>query len=80
VAHSYGGVISTQAVEARFAKWSRGEEGRARGVVGILYLCAFLLEVGQSLAGAFGGSLPPYVAVDVSAQQNDLKTSNVAES
>lgn len=77
MAHLYGGFISTQAVEARFARWNRGEKG---GVVGILYICAFLLEVGQSLAGALDGSLPPYVAVGVSAQQNDLKTSNVAES
>ena len=65
VAHSYGGVITTQAIEERFTKYSREADGKRGRVVGILYMCAFLLEGGQSLAGAFGGSLPPYVVVDV---------------
>lgn len=66
VPHSYGGVITTQAIEERFTKHSRDADGKRGGVVGILYMCVFLLEAGQSLAGAFGGSLPPYVVVDVS--------------
>ena len=66
VAHSYSGVITIQAIEERFAKRSYEFDGKRGGVVGILYMCAFLLEAGQSLAGAFGGSLPPYVVVDVS--------------
>lgn len=66
VAHSYGGVVATQAVEQRFAKKIRENEGRKGGVVRLVYMCAFLLEVGQILPGAVGGSLPPFVTLDVS--------------
>jgi pimeloyl-ACP methyl ester carboxylesterase len=65
VAHSYGGVVATQAVEQRFARKTREKEGKKGGVVRIVYMCAFLLDVGQTLAGAFGGSLPPFIPVDV---------------
>lgn len=66
VAHSYGGVITTQAVEQRFAKKERVREGKSGGVSRIVYMCAFLLEVGQSLVNALGGTLPPFIPVDVS--------------
>ena len=66
VGHSYGGVVATQAVKQRFAKKVRAEEGKKGGVLRILYICAFMVKDGQSLADPFGGTLPPFITIDVS--------------
>jgi pimeloyl-ACP methyl ester carboxylesterase len=47
-AHSYGGVPATEGV------------ADLSNVVGLLYLCAFQLDIGESLAAAAGGSLPDW--------------------
>jgi pimeloyl-ACP methyl ester carboxylesterase len=65
VAHSYGGVVATQAVEQRFAKKTCEKEGKKGGVVRIVYMCAFLMNVGEPLPGASGGSLAPFMLADV---------------
>ena len=46
--HSYGGAVITEAVTAD------------SGVAHLVYLCAFLLEEGESLASAVGGAPPPW--------------------
>src|SRR5687768_16528264 len=46
--HSYGGVVITEAVTAD------------SGVAHLIYLCAFLLDEGESLACAVGGTVPPW--------------------
>lgn len=48
VGHSYGGAVMTEAVTAD------------SGVAHLVYLCAFLLEKGESLAGAVGGTAPAW--------------------
>jgi pimeloyl-ACP methyl ester carboxylesterase len=48
VAHSYGGLPVTEAVSAD------------SGVVHLVYLCAFQLDVGESLLAAVGGTPPPW--------------------
>ena len=48
VGHSYGGAVVTEAVTA------------GSGVVRVVYLCAFLLDAGESLLGAVGGTPPPW--------------------
>lgn len=48
VAHSYGGAVATQAITAD------------SGVTHIVYLCAFQLDVGESLLGLVGGQAPPW--------------------
>lgn len=71
IAHSYGGVVTTQAVDARFAFQSRRTRGLTGGVIRIVYMCAFLLPQGECLRTALtSGSpsyakLPPYISVDV---------------
>ncbi|GAA1295397.1 alpha/beta hydrolase [Pseudonocardia aurantiaca] len=47
-AHSYGGVPTTEGV------------ADLPNVVGIVYLCAFQLDIGESLASAAGGTLPDW--------------------
>lgn len=58
VLHSYGGVLGTEAVREHFGKKSRQERGLTGGVLGLLYMCAFVIPVGISLETAFGGCAP----------------------
>jgi pimeloyl-ACP methyl ester carboxylesterase len=55
VGHSYGGVAV-----------SEGAAG-APNAVGLVYLCAFLLDAGRSLLDAMQHELPPWIAVDEAA-------------
>lgn len=48
VGHSYGGAVVTEAVTAD------------SGVAHLVYLCAFQLDVGESLLGLVGGQAPPW--------------------
>jgi pimeloyl-ACP methyl ester carboxylesterase len=48
VSHSYGGSPVTEAVTAD------------SGVTHLVYLCAFMLDVGESLLGTVGGTPPPW--------------------
>lgn len=65
VAHSYGGIVTTQAVDAEFSKKAREAKGLAGGVIRLVFMCAFLLPLGDSLGSAFGGSFPPFIPIDV---------------
>ena len=47
-AHSYGGVPATEGLADQ------------RGVVGLVYVCAFQLDVGESLSGAMGTAAPDW--------------------
>jgi hypothetical protein len=59
IAHSYGGNVVSQAVDKEFAKEVRQREGSSGGVIRIVYMCAFLIPLGQSAASTFGGGPPP---------------------
>jgi pimeloyl-ACP methyl ester carboxylesterase len=48
VGHSYGGVAITEAATAEL------------GVAHLVYLCAFQLDVGESLVASLGGEVPPW--------------------
>ena len=65
VAHSYGGVVTTQAVDPPFARQARAARRHSGGVVRLLYVCAFVLPLGESLASMFGDPehLPPFIPV-----------------
>lgn len=71
VAHSYGGIVATQAVAERFAKQRRAAESKSGGVLHLVYMCAFLLPINISLAGQFGGALPPFITVTVSFMEHE---------
>lgn len=68
-AHSYGGVVTTDAVWPKYSKRNRTLIGKKGGVIRLIYACAFLLVPGQTLVDAFQGNglLPPFIECDVSA-------------
>lgn len=64
--HSYGGIVGTQAITSDLSKTARQAKGLGLGgVIHMLYLCAFVVPEKNSLATALGGSLPPYITIDV---------------
>ena len=67
LAHSYGGIVITQAALKTFAKAERRASSAqgGGGIVRIIYLTAFLPLPDASLASTLGG-LPPFVPVNVS--------------
>ena len=52
VMHSYGGVVGTNALHGL-------------AIDRLIYMTAFVPPAGNSLAGMFGGSLPPFITADV---------------
>jgi len=64
VMHSYGGVVGSESVHERYGKKARESQGLPGGVTQLLYLCAFILPIGASLASALGGGLPPFIKVE----------------
>jgi pimeloyl-ACP methyl ester carboxylesterase len=58
--HSYGGIVGTDAL-AEVSFQIRSKSGLKGGVRRLLYMCAFVPQGGQSLAGIFGGGLPPWL-------------------
>ncbi|KAF7587688.1 hypothetical protein BBP40_006874 [Aspergillus hancockii] len=51
VMHSYGGVVGTEALQGLALKR-------------LIYMTAFVPSSGKSLAGMFGGRLPPFIKID----------------
>lgn len=66
VAHSFGGVVATDAITPARAFRARSLAGVGGGVVRLVYVCSYVLLPGQSLASAFGGAPAPFVKTDVS--------------
>ena len=52
--HSYGGAVGTEAVKGLWAS-ERASKGLSGGVIHLIYMCGFMLQVGESVGGA---SLP----------------------
>lgn len=75
VAHSYGGIPSSQAIEG-FDINSRKAAGKLGGVVHVFYLAAFLIPEGVSIDKAVGGDAPFY---DVNAERTLVNVINPEE-
>jgi pimeloyl-ACP methyl ester carboxylesterase len=58
--HSYGGVVGTDALYG-LSVTERAKQGLKGGLKRLVYMCAFIPQNGQSLAGIFGGGMPPYI-------------------
>ena len=65
--HSYGGVIMSEALTPGYDIRARSLVGLRGGIIGLLFICAFVLLPGQSLCTALGGELPPFIPQDVSS-------------
>ncbi|PYI11009.1 alpha/beta-hydrolase [Aspergillus sclerotiicarbonarius CBS 121057] len=59
VAHSYGGVVVSNAVKG-LDKASRARDGKSGGIIQVVYMGSFALDRGQSLLGVLGGTYPPW--------------------
>jgi pimeloyl-ACP methyl ester carboxylesterase len=70
VLHSYGGIPGTESAKGLLKK-DRDAEQRAGGIISIVYITAFLLPVGATLASFLGG-MPPWVIFDVSDIQEEV--------
>lgn len=74
VGHSYGGVVMTDSLfDLSIEK--RKSKGLSGGVKEMIYLCAFIPWKDQSIAGIFGGQLPPWIKLDVSNCGGAIRTS-----
>ncbi|MCJ1311313.1 hypothetical protein MMC25_004984 [Agyrium rufum] len=59
VAHSYAGIPSGTAIKG-LSKGERIAKGEKGGIVGLVYLCAFVPQQGVSLFDMVGGQWPPW--------------------
>ncbi|KAI9931995.1 hypothetical protein ASPWEDRAFT_40178 [Aspergillus wentii DTO 134E9] len=63
VGHSYGGVVTSNAVEG-LSKADRSRQGKKGGVVLVVYMSAFVLPKGTSLKDMLGGEFLPWMNID----------------
>ncbi|GKZ38829.1 hypothetical protein AbraIFM66950_011352 [Aspergillus brasiliensis] len=61
--HSYAGMPGAAAALG-MAKSQRVKQGKRGGVIGMVFIAAFLVPEGVSCAGLQGGSLPPWILLD----------------
>ncbi|THC88927.1 hypothetical protein EYZ11_011628 [Aspergillus tanneri] len=61
--HSYAGMPGAAAA-AGLAKSQRAQKGKTGGVIGLLFLGAFVVPESLSCAGLQGGNLPPWILLD----------------
>lgn len=64
VSHSWSGLPVNSALDG-LSKSERGGNGQKGGVVKIIFLSAFIPDVGQSLIASFGGTAPDWYIMDV---------------
>ncbi|GFF44459.1 hypothetical protein IFM58399_07298 [Aspergillus lentulus] len=63
VMHSYAGMPGAAAAKG-LAKTERMQQGKSGGIVGMVFIAAFLVPEGLSCAGLQGGYLPPWILLD----------------
>ncbi|KAJ5294218.1 hypothetical protein PENANT_c028G08897 [Penicillium antarcticum] len=73
IAHSWAGLPVNSALDG-LSKLEREAEGLKGGVVKLVFIAAFLPQIGEGLIGAFGGTPPPWYVVD--EQTNTFTTSD----
>lgn len=69
VVHSYGGLVGSEAMKG-LGKKQRESEGKKGGVVRLVYICAFFLELGMHLQAVKNDQPHPWMKVDVSGLSN----------
>ncbi|RAL08853.1 uncharacterized protein BO97DRAFT_408097 [Aspergillus homomorphus CBS 101889] len=66
--HSYAGMPGASAARG-LSKVERQQQGKAGGILGLIFLAAFLVPEGVSCAGFQGGDLPPWILLDNPSSQ-----------
>lgn len=66
VLHSWAGLPVCSALDG-LSKTEREKEGKTGGVVKLVFIAAFIPQVGESLISALGGAPPPWHIRDVSS-------------
>ena len=69
VVHSWAGLPVCGALDG-LSKAEREKDGKQGGVIKLVFLAAFLPQVGESLISAFGGAPPPWYVRDVSVSSS----------
>lgn len=67
IAHSWAGLPVSSALEG-LSKSERETAGQKGGVMKLIFITAFIPNIGESLIGAFGGMPPPWYVRDVSSK------------
>jgi hypothetical protein len=65
MAHSYGGLPATESIRG-VSKKTRAAQGKAGGVIRILYTTAVVPAVGGDLPSVMGDNIPASIQIDVS--------------
>jgi hypothetical protein len=65
ISHSWAGLPVNSALDG-LSKLEREAAGLKGGVVKLVFIAAFLPQIGEGLIGAFGGTPPPWYVLDVS--------------
>ncbi len=65
VSHSWSGLPVNSALDG-LERSDREKEGKEGGVVKLVFISAFIPQVGESLISAFGGTPPPWYVLNVS--------------
>jgi hypothetical protein len=65
ISHSWSGLPVNSALDG-LGKADREKDGKTGGVVKLVFISAFIPDVGESLIGAFGGTPPDWYVRDVS--------------
>ncbi|KAF2993668.1 hypothetical protein E8E13_000678 [Curvularia kusanoi] len=60
--HSYGGIVGSCASEG-FGTKQRADEGKRGGITAIIFVTAFLLQVGENLLDKLGGNWPAWMDI-----------------
>lgn len=68
IAHSYGGIPAGGAARG-LSKTTRQQDGKKGGVLGMVYLAAFVVSEGTSLLEYVGGKHAPYLIADQVSQR-----------
>ncbi|KAH8432797.1 alpha/beta hydrolase [Aspergillus melleus] len=69
--HSYAGMPGAAAATG-LSKSQRSQHGKPGGIVGLIFIGAFVVPEGLSCAGLQGGNLPPWILLDKPSR--DLNT------
>ena len=73
IGHSYGGIIAAGAAYGLSAK-TRAQEGKSGGVLGLVYISAFVVQEGMSLLTFLGGKHAPYLVPDTVSSTSLLRS------